>query len=101
MDHTYYTLASWRVRPGHGNEFLRIWRDELATAFLDISAVARGTLIQSLEDPGLFYSFGPWESIEEMQQARTDPRVSEAIDKLESLCREAKPGPFRVVLTMP
>ena len=55
----YYTLALWRVRDGQEDEFLRVWREELAASFRRVSPRATGTLIQSLEDPRQFYSFGP------------------------------------------
>lgn len=101
MEDRFYTLASWHIQEGQAEEFLRVWREELAPAFLNVNPTARGTLIQSLEDPRQFYSFGPWDSLEQMQTARSDPRAREAIGKLIALCDEAKPGPFRVVLTLP
>jgi heme-degrading monooxygenase HmoA len=101
MSERFYTLASWRIREGQEEEFLRVWQEELAPAFLTAIPTAKGTLIQSLEDQRQFYSFGPWESLEQMQTARSDKRVNEAIGKLVGLCEEATPGPFRVVLTVP
>jgi heme-degrading monooxygenase HmoA len=101
MANAYYTLASWTVQEGQEAEFLRVWKEELAPAFLSANATANGTLIQSLDKPRQFYSFGPWQSLEEMQAARDDPGVGEAIRKLVSLCDEAKPGPFRVVMRIP
>ncbi len=97
----FYTLASWHIKEGHEEAFLQVWKEELASAFLSVNPTAQGTLIQSLEDPRQFYSFGPWESLEQMQAARSDPRARAAIGKLMGLCDEAKPGPFRVVLTIP
>lgn len=97
----FYTLASWYIHEGQEAKFLRVWNDELASAFLNCDPSANGTLIQSLDDPRLFYSFGPWESLEKMHAARADPNVGDAISKLISLCVEAKPGLFRVVLRIP
>jgi heme-degrading monooxygenase HmoA len=101
MSAGFYTLASWYIKQGQAEEFLRVWKEELAPAFLSISPTTHGTLIQSLEDPRQFYSFGPWESLEAMQAARSDTRARAAIGKLIALCDEAKPGPFKVVLTLP
>ena len=97
----FFTLASWYILEGQEAEFLRVWKDELASAFLALDPSANGTLIQSLDDPRLFYSFGPWDSLEKMRVVRADPNVGNAINKLVSLCEEAKPGPFRVVLRIP
>ncbi len=71
----FYTLASWHIQEGHEEEFLRIWKDELAPAFLTANPKAQGTLIQGLDDPRQFYSFGPWESLEQMEAARSDVEV--------------------------
>jgi heme-degrading monooxygenase HmoA len=101
MPDRFYTLASWYIKEGQEEEFLRTWREQLAPAFLSVNPTAHGTLIQSLEDPRQFYSFGPWDTLEEMQAARSDLRAREAIGKLIALCDSAKPGPFRVVLTIP
>ncbi len=101
MADNFYTLGAWRVREGQHEEFLRVWREELAPAFRAVSPDSQGTLIQSLEDERRYYSFGPWASLEDMQTARTDPSARQAIGKLIALCDEAKPGAFRVVLTIP
>ncbi len=97
----FYTLASWHIQEGQEEKFVRIWKDELAHAFSNANPKAQGTLIQSLEDPRQFYSFGPWESLEEMEAARRDEQVRAAIGKLLALCDSATPGPYRVVLTIP
>jgi heme-degrading monooxygenase HmoA len=101
MHDGFYTLASWHIQEGQEEEFLRIWKDELAHAFLNTNPKAQGTLIQSLEDPCQFYSFGPWESLGEMEAARSDVQVRAAIGKLLAVCDQATPGAYRVVLTIP
>ena len=101
MPDTYYTLASWHVHEGRAEEFVRVWKEELASAFLQASPAAMGTLVQSLEDPKLYYSFGPWDSLEAMQNARENPEVGKAIRALRELCDEARPGPYKLVLTIP
>lgn len=101
MNERFYTLALWRVKPGCDDDFKRVWVEELAEHFLALNPSARGTLIQSLEDPNLFYSFGPWASMEEMEAIRTDAHTAELIAKLSALCDEAKPGPFEVIAVIP
>jgi quinol monooxygenase YgiN len=57
----------------------------------------KGTLIQSLTEPGLFYSFGPWESLADIQAMRDHPQAQESINQLRALCTEATPGSYRLV----
>jgi hypothetical protein len=100
-DQTAYTLALWRVKEGREAEFVQAWKG-LSDYFLNLpNPPGTGTLVRSVEDPGLFYSFGPWGSLEDIQRMRSDPRTPEMIGKLSALCEEANPGTFRVVVTAP
>ncbi len=100
-DGTAYTLALWRVKEGRDEEFVEAWKG-LSEYFLDLpNPPGTGTLVRSVEDPRLFYSFGPWKSLEDIQRMRSDPRTPEVIGKLVALCEEAKPGTFQVVATAP
>lgn len=100
MSDSYYTLGDWRVRPGNEAEFLRVWKEELAPAFRAVSSKATGTLVQSLDNPLHYYSFGPWDDLETIKAARADPRAAAALARLVSLCDQATPGAYRVVLTV-
>jgi hypothetical protein len=98
---TAYTLALWRIKEGREEVFVRAWKG-LSDYFLDLpNPPGPGTLIRSVEDPQLFYSFGPWRSLEDIQKMRSDPRTPEMISKLAALCEEAKPGTFQVVASAP
>ena len=100
MAERYFTHATWQVKPGSEQQFERIWREDLARAFQAVSPEATGTLIQSLDDPLRYVSFGPWQSLADMQRARSDPSAQQALAKLRGLCETATPGAFRVVLTI-
>lgn len=93
-----YTLGVWRVRPGREAEFITAWKD-LGRIFAQLPQPPsdRGTLVQSLEDPTLFYSFGPWKRLEDVEAMRANPRARDGIRALMALCSEATPGSFRVV----
>jgi hypothetical protein len=100
MEAPFYTLASWYVRQGMEPEFVRIWQTELAPAFLAANSRAQGTLIQSLEDPRQYYSFGPWNSEADMRRAREDVAVGSVIRRLMDVCEHAAPGPYRLILSV-
>jgi len=100
-ENTAYTLALWRVKEGGEEEFAEAWKG-LSDYFLDLpNPPGPGTLIRSVEDPRLFYSFGPWRSLNDIQKMRSNPRTPEMIGKLAALCEEATPGTFQVVATAP
>ena len=86
------------MKDGRQSEFVAAWK-ELGAIFttLEDPPHGKGLLIQSTTDPLLFYSFGPWPSIDAVAAMRTDPRAQVGIAKVRELCVEAMPGTFRVV----
>lgn len=97
MEEVIYTHAQWRVKPGREAEFIKAWQ-ELANVFQNLPArPLRGTLIQSLVDVSLFYSFGPWKSLSDIVAMRHDPRAQEAFQKIMELCVEATPSTYRMI----
>jgi heme-degrading monooxygenase HmoA len=96
-----YTLAMWRVKKGYEKEFIRRWKEELGEHFRQMSADTHGTLIRSVDDPTLFYSFGPWKSQRELKKVRADPKTQHLMGRVLELCDEARPGVFELVLTVP
>lgn len=97
MDTHIYTHAMWRVRAGNEDRFIDAW-DRLAHAFSGLTRPPiRGTLIRSLEDPTLFYSFGPWHGPADVEAMRADSSARTAIEAVVALCEAATPGTFRVV----
>ena len=101
MESDVYTLGVWRVKPGQEAAFTATWK-ELGAFFMSLpQPPGPGTLVQSVQDPQLFYSFGPWKSLSDIQAMRADQRTPAMIGKLTALCSEAKPGAFRVVVTVP
>ncbi len=98
MEGSVYTLGVWRVKPGREADFIAAWKD-LGTLFakLPMPPGGRGTLVQSITDPLLFYSFGEWPSTQAVQAMRQDTGAQAGIRRAADLCTEATPGSFRVV----
>jgi hypothetical protein len=98
MGESVYTLGVWRVQPGNEAAFIATW-EQLGAIFwrLPQPPTGKGTLLQSLANPTLFYSFGPWDALDDIEAMRNDPQAQQGIAKLQALCTEATPGSFRVV----
>lgn len=97
MTNPYYTLGTWRVKEGREADFIAAWK-AVGEAFYQLPRPpGPGTLLRSESDPSLYYSFGPWDRLEDIQAMRNDPRARAAIARLVDLCIEASPGTFRVV----
>lgn len=87
----------WRVRSGQEEAFIEAW-DALAAVFSSLDGKPLwGTLLRSVEDPSLFYSFGPWRSEADITAMRGSPEAAEAVGKLVALCSEATPRTYTLV----
>lgn len=94
-----YTLGRWVVHPGREDEFVAAWKD-LASVFASLEhppPPGSGTLVRSLDDPTLFYSFGPWDDPAHVAEMRAHPQARERIGRLVALCSEATPGGYEVI----
>ncbi len=101
MTEQVYTLGEWHVKEGRQEGFIAAWK-ALGEVFGDLEEPpGRGTLVQSASDPLLFYSWGPWPSMEAVEAMREDPRAQEGIGEIVAHCTEATPGAFRVVAESP
>ncbi len=102
MIESVYTLGVWRVKAGNEDAFIAAWKD-LGAIFLRLPQPppsGKAALIRSLSEPSLFYSFGPWNSLADIQAMREDKTAQDGIGRLRELCIEAMPGSFQVVATM-
>ena len=94
-----YTLGVWRVKDGRQSEFVEAWKG-LGVYFRALPhPPGKGTLLQSLDDPQQFFSFGPWKTLDDIQAMRDHPDSATELSKLMDLCDEGRPGAFRVAAT--
>ena len=96
MSDVYYTLACWKVKLDQEQEFIAAWKG-LAKIFDRLAnKPISGTLLQSTADPTLFYSFGPWKNLADIEAMRKDPESRDGLQQLMSLCSEATPGSYKL-----
>lgn len=70
LDSDICTLGVWRVRPDRQVDFTAGWK-ALGDYFYNLpKSPGDGTLVQSVQNDTLFYSFGPWRSLEDIQAMR-------------------------------
>lgn len=99
MAEEIYTLGWWRVKEGSQEEFVAAWA-ALGRYFRELpDPPGQGTLVQSIDDPQEYYSFGSWPSLEAVGAMRSRPDAAGEIAKLLELCDEGRPGTYRVVAT--
>ena len=95
-----YSVGVWIVRPGNESAFIAAWKDFAAWTSMQ-GGSAYGRLLQDLEDPGRFFSFGPWEDLEGLRAWRQRPEFRKSLGRFLELCDEVAPGTFRLVAEIP
>jgi hypothetical protein len=97
MEQKAYMVALWRVSTGQEDAFRAAWLD-LAAVFVGHEHPAQfGVLLQHQTDRSLFYSFGPWNSMADVEAMRRCPDAQDAFLRVTSLCDEAQPGVYEMV----
>ncbi len=87
---TVYTLGIWTVKAGREEDFVRAWRelaDRTKSDFPDETA----TLLRDRDQANQFVSFGPWESLEQIEQWRDSNTFKQGVAKLRELLDEFSP----------
>ena len=101
MKANYYTHALWYVKEGKTEEFIAAWKQfGKALSQIPNSPAVQGTLIQSLTDPLVFYSFGPCETMDDINAMRSDEQVKNALTAILEFCQEAKPGNYKTIMQL-
>ena len=100
MNDDFYSFNLWKIKDGNEQEFLHVWENELAKEFVKLNPYSKATLVQSTDSPNIYYSFGPWIKLDELQAARSNKDYRSAVSKLVSLCDISKSGSFKNILTV-
>jgi heme-degrading monooxygenase HmoA len=91
-----FTHSVWRVKPGQEDEFVRRWLD-LARWSAAQGLSGKAKLLSDPDNPGLFVSFGPWESVRKVTVWRSSPGFHERIAGLQELLESFEPRTLVVV----
>jgi heme-degrading monooxygenase HmoA len=87
---TIYTLGIWTVKAGREADFVSAWQelaDRTKSDFPDETA----TLLRDRDQPRQFVSFGPWQSLEQIDQWRGSDTFKQGVAKLQELLDEFAP----------
>src|SRR5437016_14182973 len=93
---TVYTLGIWTVRTGQEEEFVRAWSD-LAEETKSDFPEATATLLRDGEQRNLFISFGPWDSVEQIEAWRGSEAFQQGVGRLRELLDDFAPRTMEVV----
>ena len=100
MKDEFYTFTFCKIKEDSEEEFLHLWEKDFAPVFIKLNPYSKITLIQSLDNPNIYYSSGPLINSEQMNTSRANEDYRNVISKLVSLCSEARPGSFKNILSV-
>ena len=92
-----FTAATWTVKSGKEEEFIRAWDEFAKWTSQNQQGAGQGQLVQDLENPTGFLSFGPWESAERIAEWRATPHFAAFLAKARKLCDEIQPRTLKLV----
>jgi quinol monooxygenase YgiN len=93
---TIYTSAVWIVKPGKEAEFVKSWENFANWTAMNQAGAGSAKLIQGIENPSHFISFGPWENIKSISAWRAMPEFAAFFAQAKLLCDDIQPGTFNI-----
>jgi quinol monooxygenase YgiN len=81
---TVWTHGTWTVKPGQEAAFVMAWSN-LARASLGVFGSAPPTILRDRERPNVFVTFGPFESIEDVDDFRASDLFHEGLSTIRPL----------------
>ena len=87
---TMYSLGTWTVSAGRAEDFVRAWQ-ELADNTKRDFPDATATLLRDHDKPNVFVSFGPWESLQQIEQWRGSDAFKQGVAKIRELLEGFEP----------
>lgn len=82
-----YTHGRWVAKEGREAEFQAAWEELAEWTARNIPGAVGGEarLLQDIENPRLFYSFGPWQSLEAIEAWRASAGFQERVGQVREL----------------
>ena len=94
-----YTLGTWTIKDGRADDFVRAWNN-LAVATKNDFPNERAVLLRDHDNPNLFYSLGPWESLEQIGAWRESATFTQGIGTLVETSEEFVPHTMDVAASI-
>ena len=96
----HYTHGRWVVKEGQLDSFQAAWQEFAEWTNANVSGTVGGEarLLQDLEEPTRFYSFGPWDSLEAIQAWRADRGFQERVEHMRELLVSVEAHTLRLVV---
>ncbi len=92
-----FASGLWQVKTGKEKEFIEAWQQFATWTGATQKGVGEGRLLQDLEHPDRFLSFGPWENEDRIAEWRSRPEFTAFVKTARELCVDLQPRKLKVV----
>lgn len=86
-----YTSGEWIVKAGREDEFVAAWRDLAEWSMSNVAGGGWAKLLRDRDDPRHFVSFGPWDSLEAIEEWRASPGFQERVGRIREMLEGFEP----------
>jgi heme-degrading monooxygenase HmoA len=93
-----YTHGVWRVKPGHGDEFVAAWTDLAEWTLQNARGAGWGKLLRDMHDEHRFVSIGPWESLAAIEAWRALDGWKQRVGRIRDLLVSFEPSTLEAVV---
>jgi heme-degrading monooxygenase HmoA len=94
-----YTLGVWTARPGAEDEFVAAWRELAGNTAADFPG-ATAMLLRDRDRPNVFISYGPWQSMTEIESWRGSATFRDGVARIRASLESFEPHTMDPVVTV-
>lgn len=94
-----YTLGTWTVKQGKEKAFVAEWDSFAKWTAKNQPGAGHGYLLQDVQRPQQFVSFGPWDNPEAIADWREKPEFKSFVEKVKQLCDDFQPRSLKLAST--
>ena len=93
-----YSSGIWIAKPGREAEFAAAWQEFASWSLSAIDGASWAVLLQDRSRSNRFVSFGPWDSLDQMEAWRSNPGFAERVAGIRPLIQRLEPSTLEAVV---
>lgn len=97
--HTLYTLGNWTVKSGNEVAFIAEWKRFADWSANHCGGAGTAYLLQDVEHPHMFISYGPWDNADAIKAWRGTPEFQAFVGSVRRLCENFVPHSMKLAAT--
>jgi heme-degrading monooxygenase HmoA len=92
-----YSLGIWTAKLGNEDALISAWQQFAQWTLEHQPGAGEARMVQDLEHPNRFITFGPWEDAQSLQAWRQTSEFIGFVRRARELCEEIQPNTLKTV----